>query len=127
MISTAEFVAAVAGGHVSFDSTERSRKTGNQHVLDIAVWMPDKSGEEKLSILQCAPPEKPAGLGIVEAAAAAAEELMASAVTVCSPAGFTRPARKRSTELEVELFTPGEPGETEWPAGSAPERSAKKS
>jgi hypothetical protein len=115
VVATVEFVAAVAGGHVNFDSTERGRKSGDQHVLDAAVWMPDLSENEQLFILQCADVKKPAGVAAIEQAALAGEDLRAAAVTVCGPAGFTRPARKRAEEVGVELFTPAEPGDTTWP------------
>ncbi len=116
VVATAEFVAGVASGHVSFNSTERGRKSGNEHVIDAAVWMPDPADNDQLFILQCADVGKPAGVAIIEKAAAAGEDLQAAAVTVCSPAGFTRPARKRAEENGVELFVPAGPEDTEWPS-----------
>ncbi len=115
VVATAELVAAVSGGHVSFDATERSRKSGDQHNIDIAAWLPDHTDNDQLFILLCAEPEQPAGTALIDRAAAAAKDLEAVEVTVCSPGGFTRPARKRATERDVELFTPGDADETVWP------------
>jgi hypothetical protein len=115
LIDVLELVAQASGGYVSYDATIRGRKSGDISQVDAAVYIPSANDREDLFVVECHEATKAAGVGVVEDAAAKAQNTGAVRTLAVSSAGFSRPARKRAELLQVDLVTLEEPTTIDWP------------
>lgn len=116
LIDVIELVAQSAGGYVSYDATVRGRKTGDISRIDAAVYIPGPNDREDLYVVECYEGPRAAGISVVEQAASKAQNTGALRALAVSSSGFSRPARKRAAEFDVELVSLEDPLAIKWPS-----------